>query len=126
MNDKKLPQNTEEIIKNLRMFSKRLISAYTLSSEFATACEEAANYIEKITSPLSVQELQDMEIGDWVWIELSPDAYPRRKSSYYQKHQISTFSDNEEFWGCTPGTNVGFDYADYGKKWLAYCQKPGI
>ena len=75
--------------------------------------------------PLTVDELREMPIRDWVWIEiLNPDAFRSKEtvSAYYRKYD--GYKKDEIFWCGYPGLGFGFDYADYGKTWLAYRQKP--
>ena len=75
--------------------------------------------------PLTLDELREMPIRDWVWIEiLNPDAFRSKEtvSAYYRKYD--GYKKDEIFWCGYPGLGFGFDYADYGKTWLAYRQKP--
>ena len=75
--------------------------------------------------PLTLDELRKMPIRDWVWIEiLNPDAFRSKEtvSAYYRKYD--GYKADEIFWCGYPGLGFGFDYADYGKTWLAYRQKP--
>ena len=74
---------------------------------------------------LTLGELRQMPIRDWVWIEiLNPDAFRSKEtvSAYYRKYD--GYKADEIFWCGYPGLGFGFDYADYGKTWLAYRQKP--
>ena len=75
--------------------------------------------------PLTLDELRQMPIRDWVWIEvLNPDAFRSKEtvSACYRKYD--GYKKDEIFWCGYPGLGFGFDYADYGKTWLAYRQKP--
>ena len=75
--------------------------------------------------PLTLDELREMPIRDWVWIDiLNPDAFRSKEtvSAYYRKYD--GYKADEIFWCGYPGLGFGFDYADYGKTWLAYRQKP--
>ena len=75
--------------------------------------------------PLTMDELRQMPIRDWVWIEiLNPDAFRSKEtvSAYYRKYD--GYKADEIFWCGYPGLGFGFDYSDYGKTWLAYRQKP--
>ena len=75
--------------------------------------------------PLTLDELRKMPIRDWAWIEiLNPDAFRSKEtvSAYYRKYD--GYKADEIFWCGYPGLGFGFDYADYGKTWLAYRQKP--
>lgn len=75
--------------------------------------------------PLTLDELRKLPIRDWVWIEiLNPDAFRSKEtvSAYYRKYD--GYKADEIFWCGYPGLGFGFDYADYGKTWVAYRQKP--
>lgn len=79
----------------------------------------------KRNEPLTLDELRQLPIRDWVWIEiLNPDAFRSKEtvSAYYRKYD--GYKADEIFWCGYPGLGFGFDYADYGKTWLAYRQKP--
>ena len=79
----------------------------------------------KENQPLTLDELRQLPIRDWVWIEiLNPDAFRSKEtvSAYYRKYD--GYKADEIFWCGYPGLGFGFDYADYGKTWLAYRQKP--
>ena len=74
---------------------------------------------------LTIDELRQFPIRDWVWIEiLNPDAFRSKEtvSAYYRKYD--GYKADEIFWCGYPGLGFGFDYADCGKTWLAYRQKP--
>ena len=78
-----------------------------------------------LNEPLTLDELLQLPIRDWVWIEiLNPDAFRSKEtvSAYYRKYD--GYKADEIFWCGYPGLGFGFDYADYGKTWLAYRQKP--
>ena len=81
--------------------------------------------VTKKVEPLTLDELRQMPIRDWVWIDvLNPDAFRSKEtvSAYYRKYD--GYKADEIFWCGYPGLGFGFDYADYGKTWLAYRQKP--
>ena len=81
--------------------------------------------VTKKVEPLTLDELRKLPIRDWVWIEiLNPDAFRSKEtvSAYYRKYD--GYKKAEIFWCGYPGLGFGFDYADYGKTWLAYRQKP--
>ena len=81
--------------------------------------------VTKKVEPLTLAELRKMPIRDWVWIDvLNPDAFRSKEtvSAYYRKYD--GYKKDEIFWCGYPGLGFGFDYADYGKTWLAYRQKP--
>lgn len=79
----------------------------------------------KENQPLTLDELRQFPIRDWVWIEiLNPDAFRSKEtvSAYYRKYD--GYKADEIFWCGYPGLGFGFDYADCGKTWMAYRQKP--
>ena len=87
--------------------------------------QEHFREVMKKVEPLTMDELREMPIRDWVWIEiLNPDAFRSKEtvSAYYRKYD--GYKADEIFWCGYPGLGFGFDYADYGKTWLAYRQKP--
>ena len=81
--------------------------------------------VTKKVDPLTLDELRQLPIRDWAWIEvLTPDAFRSKEtvSAYYRKYD--GYKKDEIFWCGYPGLGFGFDYDDYGKTWLAYRQKP--
>ena len=87
--------------------------------------QETATNRNGLNAPLTLDELRQFPIRDWVWIEiLNPDAFRSKEtvSAYYRKYD--GYKKDEIFWCGYPGLGFGFDYADYGKTWLAYRQKP--
>ena len=76
--------------------------------------------VTKKVKPLTLDELRQMPIRDWVWIDVfhSKEAV----SSYYRKYD--GYKKDEIFWCGYPGLGFRFFYEDYGKTWLAYRQKP--
>ena len=78
--------------------------------------------LTKKVEPLTLDELRQMPIRDWVWIDVlhSNEAV----SSYYRKYD--GYKKDEIFWCGYPGLGFGFDYADYGKTWMAYSQKKEV
>ena len=70
--------------------------------------------------PLTVDELLEMPIRDWVWIDVLH--LKEAISSYYRKYD--GYKKDEIFWCGYPGLGFRFFYEDYGKTWLAYRQKP--
>ena len=106
-------------------------SRYTILREALDMAISALRQQETVTNrnglnePLTLEELRKMPIRDWVWIEiLNPDAFRSKEtvSAYYRKYD--GYKADEIFWCGYPGLGFGFDYADYGKTWLAYRQKP--
>ena len=87
--------------------------------------QEHFREVTKKVEPLTLDELREMPIREWVWIEiLNPDAFRSKEtvSAYYRKYD--GYKKDEIFWCGYPGLGFGFDYADYGNTWLAYRQKP--
>ena len=76
--------------------------------------------LTKKVEPLTLDELRQMPIRDWVWIDVihSKEAV----SSYYRKYD--GYKKDEIFWCGYPGLGFRFFYEDYGKTWMAYRQKP--
>ena len=80
-----------------------------------------------LNAPLTLDELRQLPIRDWVWIEiLNPDAFRSKEtvSAYYRKYD--GYKKDEIFWCGYPGLGFGLDYADYGKTWLAYRSKKEV
>ena len=82
--------------------------------------QEHFREVTKKVEPLTLDELREMQIRDWVWIDVlhSKEAV----SSYYRKYD--GYKKDEIFWCWYPGLGFRFFYEDYGKTWLAYRQKP--
>ena len=106
-------------------------SRYTILREALDMAISALRQQENVTNrnelnePLTLDDLRQMPIREWVWIEiLNPDAFRSKEtvSAYYRKYD--GYKKDEIFWCGYPGLCFGFDYADYGKTWLAYRQKP--
>lgn len=77
------------------------------------------------TAPLTLDELRkmdsDMQTRRWVWIKvIATDG--RHESAYYRVQ--SDYTHGRAFCCGWPGTGFAFEYADYGKTWLAYRCKP--
>ena len=101
---------------------QREVVEFTIS---ALRQQEHFRDLTKKVEPLALDELRQMPIRDWVWIEiLNPDAFRSKEtvSAYYRKYD--GYKKGEIFWCGYPGLGFGFDYADYGKTWMAYRQKP--
>ena len=73
-----------------------------------------------VNKSLTLAELRQMQIGDWVWIDVLHSK--ETVSSYYRKYD--GYKKDEIFWCGYPGLGFRFFYEDYGKTWLAYRQKP--
>ena len=91
--------------------------------EFYKLAESALRQQETVTNrnePLTMDELREMPIRDWVWIDVLH--LKEAISSYYRKYD--GYKKDEIFWCGYPGLGFRFFYEDYGKTWLAYRQKP--
>lgn len=77
-------------------------------------------------TPLSVDKLREMPLKEWVWIEVLGTEREQRgylsKSAYYCKQH--SYAPEKVFECGYPGWSTYFDYADYGKTWVAYWNKP--
>ena len=101
-------------------------SRYTIlreALEMAISALRQQDHFREVTKkvePLTLDELRQMPIRDWVWIDVlhSKEAV----SSYYRKYD--GYKKDEIFWCGYPGLGFRFFYEDYGKTWLAYRQKP--
>lgn len=73
--------------------------------------------------PLTPEELRNLALKKWVWIDVMDESKEYGAgSAYYRK---SDCYNSEEVFSCGyPGWKIVFEYADYGKTWLAYRQKP--
>ena len=73
--------------------------------------------------PISKEELMEMPLHTWVWIEvLQPMRGSATESAYFRKCDVH---NPEECFACGyPGWSTAFDYADYGTGWLAYRYEP--
>ena len=103
---------------------KELCDAYDMAIS-ALRQQDVADKDVGHNEPLTLDELRKLPIRDWVWVEiLNPDAFRSKEtvSAYYRKYD--GYKADEIFWCGYPGLGFGFDYADYGKTWLAYRQKP--
>ena len=84
--------------------------------------QEHFREVTKKVEPLTLDELRQMPIRDWVWIDVfhSKEAV----SSYYRKYD--GYKKDEIFWCGYPGLGFRFFYEDYGKTWLAYRSKKEV
>ena len=104
------------------LVKQREIVEYTIS---ALRQQETVTDSHQLNEPLTLDELREMPIRDWVWIDvLNPDAFRSKEtvSAYYRKYD--GYKKDEIFWCGYPGLGFRFFYEDYGKTWLAYRQKP--
>lgn len=77
--------------------------------------------------PLTLEELKELKIRNWIWIEvLKPFDFPNKVSAYYQRHEFGTaeYAMKETFFCGYPGITFGFDYCDYDRTWHAYQNGP--
>lgn len=76
--------------------------------------------------PLTLDELRETSLQEWVWISvLSPFECEQKVSAYYRRYEsCGAALAARAFWCGYPGLTFGFDYVDYGKTWLAYSHKP--
>lgn len=82
-----------------------------------------AQLLEQENEPLTLDELREMELQQWVWIETKmPFDCKEKVTAYYSKHY--DYTHDTAFCCGYPGITFSFDYADYGKTWLAYRRKP--
>ena len=117
----------EEAIKVLRTESIELGGAAPSVCRFWEALDMAVKALEDVpdkdvgkNEPLTLDELRQMPIRDWVWIDVLHSK--EDVSSYYRKYD--GYKKDEIFWCGYPGLGFRFFYEDYGKTWLAYRQKP--
>ena len=98
------------------------LSYYEALDLAISALRQEDHFLEvtKKVEPLTLDELRQMPIRDWVWIDVihSKEAV----SSYYRKYD--GYKTDEIFWCGYPGLGFRFFYEDYGKTWLAYRKKP--
>ena len=76
--------------------------------------------------PLTIEELKALSERDWVWIEVKTFEYACRTpqvKGYYQKEDFCGAEKDLVFLGRMVGVTSGFQYADYGKQWIAYKNK---
>ena len=117
----------EEAIKVLRTESVEIGGNAVSVARWMTALDVAIKALEDVpdkdvgkNEPLTLDELRQMQIGDWVWIDVLHSK--ETVSSYYRKYD--GYKKDEIFWCGYPGLGFRFFYEDYGKTWLAYRQKP--
>lgn len=75
---------------------------------------------------LTVAELREMPLREWVWIQILGSEGERREyipeSAYYRKQY--SYAPEKVFECGYPGWSTYFDYVDYGKTWIAYRNRP--
>ena len=116
----------KEAIKVLRTESIELggsaasVCRFWEALDMAIAALRQKERFDEANKTLTLDELRQMPIRDWVWIDVlhSKEAV----SSYYRKYD--GYKKDEIFWCGYPGLGFRFFYEDYGKTWLAYRQKP--
>lgn len=73
--------------------------------------------------PLTVEELKQLPLKEWVWIEaVYPQSGSSSEGAYYRK--CSGYALETIFECGYPGWSTCYDYADYGKTWRAYNHPP--
>ena len=72
---------------------------------------------------LTIEELKELPIGEWVWIVDTSEATKENYGgSMYARKYYQSFPD--KYFDCgTLGRLYSFNYVDYGTKWLAYKNK---
>lgn len=74
--------------------------------------------------PLTIEELKDLEVGNWVWVELIhclEDIDRFTEGQYVQIHYGGT--NSIQCYKLKSENEVLLLYSDYGTKWLAYKNK---
>ena len=88
--------------------------------------EERDNRLESDAvknEPMTLDELIGMPLKEWVWVEVLQKRSGLRDESAYYRKLLGWMPETTFFCGYT-GWTTAFDYADYGKTWLAYRSKP--
>ena len=90
------------------------------------AAERLEELTAKPTAPLTLEKLREMDLKEWLWIEVIHPSQRQRfrniTSAYYQV--FNDYTDGEALCCGYPGVIHEFEYEDYGKTWLAYRRKP--
>ena len=77
-------------------------------------------------APLTLTELREMPLQEWLWVEIVHPTKRQRfhgvDSSYYRI--FDDYTGGEALCCGWPGTIFEFEFEDYGKNWLAYRHKP--
>lgn len=68
--------------------------------------------------PLTIEQLKELEVGDWVWITT-----PKNSGEYYQISYSDYLDDEDAFVAYSLHYDLNVFYSDYGTKWLAYKNK---
>lgn len=89
---------------------------------------KALKHICNDKQPLDVEQLKEISSAvengkkGWVWIKILDSGLLKpgigKESAYYQTQM--DYTRGRAFVCGYPGISYGFDYMDYGKKWLAY------
>lgn len=98
--------------------------------EAISAWNRRADHIAEANKmvPLTLDELREIAecvvTCPWVWIEvITPHSKCKDEVSAYYRVQ-NDYTRGRAFCCGYPGMSFAFDYADYGKTWLAYRTKP--
>lgn len=74
---------------------------------------------------LTVDEIKALEVGDWVWIVETENAYPNHTyHGEYCRKIMSNYVDG--FCYGWQGHSGHYSYSDYGKLWVAYKNKEEV
>ena len=84
------------------------------------------NAPEPPNDPLTLKELREMVLLEWLWIEVihptKRQVFHKIESAYYQVFE--DYTDGDALCCGWPGLIHEFEYEDYGKAWLASRRKP--
>lgn len=90
--------------------------------------DRAMHMPESLNAPLTLDELREMELFEWLWVEVvkptERQAFRKLESAYYQVFE--DYTGGEALCCGWPGLIHEFEYADYGKTWLACRCKPEL
>ena len=88
--------------------------------------EKIMKLIKPDNEPLALDDLREMPLFEWLWIELirpsNRQMFRKVKSAYYQIFE--DYTDGDAICCGWPGLIHEFEYKDYGETWLAYNRKP--
>lgn len=98
---------------------------------------KALREILKRSTPLTIEQLKELmpNVSDiqpsskrqWIWIEVfnAPEqpTFSKKISAYYRAE--ADYTRGKSFCCGYPGISYAFDFADYGKHWIAFWSNPG-
>lgn len=100
------------------------LRAYAGATDNKTLAADIMDWVgEDRNDPLTLDELKQLPLKEWVWVEVLQKISGIRDESTYYRKCLGWMPENTFFCGY-PGWATAFDYADYGKTWLAYRSKP--